>query len=89
MAKLGDFSMSGLTASNLYAGSHLLPGADKSGLSKKDELDELSEISSSMKTQALKHAEPKQEENDPNSLENRLKGIRQNLNMDYVHDQIE
>lgn len=78
MAKLGDFSMSGLTASHLYNGSGLNGG-------KKDELDELSEISSGLKQQEDKIANDYQDKNqeDPNSLEFRLASLRSNLNTSY------
>ena len=43
MAKLGDFSMSGMSASNIGGMSNL------KGMEHKDELDDLSEISSEIK----------------------------------------
>lgn len=83
IAQLGDFSMSGMTSSNI--GGSIIGGSmiDKSqikqeinkNVSQEQEdggIEELSEISSAMKT----NNNEKQEDDDPNSLENRLKSIR-------------
>lgn len=76
MAKLGDFSMSGMSASNIGGMSNLKMAEHK------DELDDLSEISSGLKKQKTAGAS-EEPEDDPNSLENRLKNIRMGLNFDY------
>ena len=80
MAKLGDFSMSGMSASNIGGMSNLR------GMEHKDELDDLSEISSGLQKQRVEQPPLQAQEepdDDPNSLENRLKNIRKGLNFDY------
>ena len=67
--KLGDFTMSGLT-SNLAA-SNIGAGQDPIKQLEDSQLD----------TSQLSNQE--EENDDPNSLENRLKKIRMNLNFDY------
>jgi uncharacterized FlaG/YvyC family protein len=78
MAKLGEFSMSGLEASNMVENNLV-----DSGLPKHNAIDDLSEISSGIRENNKQDNDDKS--NDPDSLESRLQNIRKDLKFEY-HD---